>query len=71
LKAGRKRLSATFSALVFPARYAENHVLKVVESKLRVSIASRAARFASVRAADAVASLMEDSVPHFADAKPV
>jgi len=48
-----------------------NQVLNVVESKFLVSWASSAARLASVRAADAPASLTDDSVLHLADAYPV
>src|SRR5215468_2414481 len=50
--------------------YAVNQALKVSESKFLSWKLSRSARFASVLAADALASWSEDSVPHFAAAKP-
>ena len=43
-----------------------NHALNEAESSVRVTIPSRSARFALVRSADALASVTEDSVPHFA-----
>ena len=48
--------------------YAENQASNAEESKFRNSIASRAARFAVARAADARASSTRDSVLHLAAA---
>ena len=47
---------------------AVNQALNEAESSVRVTIASVAARFAFVRSADALASVTEDSVLHFAAA---
>jgi hypothetical protein len=69
-KFGRKRISATRIAFLFPATYAVNQALKVSESKFLSWKLSRSARLASVLAADALASWSEASVPHFAAAKP-
>ena len=69
-KLGRNRYSATRIACLFPATYAVNQALKVSASKFFSWKLSRSARFASVLAADALASWSEDSVPHFAAAKP-
>ena len=66
--AGRIRFSANRSALAFPAVKAVNQALKEAESSVRVTIASVSARLAFVRSADALASVSEDSVPHFAAA---
>ena len=56
--------------MVLPATKAENHALKETESSVRSCSASRSARFALVRAAEAFASVTEDSVLHFAAANP-
>src|SRR5689334_2160420 len=47
-----------------------NQVLNVEASKFLVSSASIAARLASVRVADALARVSDDSVPHLAEAYP-
>jgi hypothetical protein len=47
---------------------AVNQALKEAESSVRVTIPSMSARFAFERSADALASVTEDSVPHFAAA---
>ena len=60
--------SANRCALAFPAVNAVNHALNEAESSVRVTIPSVSARFAFVRSADALASVTEDSVLHFAAA---
>ena len=56
--------------VALPAVNAANQALNETESSVRSCSASRSARLAFVRAAEAVASQTEDSVPHFAAAKP-
>ena len=62
------RRAANRSASAFPAVNAVNHALNDAESSVRVTTPSMSARLAFVRAADAFASVTEDSVPHFAAA---
>ena len=67
---GLNRSAAIFTAGWLSATYALNQALKVDASKFRWSRASRSARLDLVRAAEARASVSDDSVPHFDDAKP-
>lgn len=65
---GLKRRCATASADGLLAKYAVNHASKAVESNVRWFCAVSVARFASVRAAEALASRTDDSVLHLAEA---
>src|SRR4051794_34667733 len=65
---GRIRRTANRCASASPAVKAVNQALNDAESSVRVTIASRSARFAFARSAEAVASVTEDCVPHLAAA---
>ena len=67
---GRRRFRASCSARLLPATYALNQALNETESSVSVWSASRSARLALVRSADAFASDTDDSVLHFAAAYP-
>src|ERR1700759_4920307 len=67
---GRMRLAASRSSRALPATKAVNQALNEAESSVRVTIASVSARFARVRAAEALASVTDESVPHLAAAYP-
>ena len=67
LNSDRNRFSAIAIPSWLPSRYAVNQALNVVESRSLVAMASRLARFASLRAADALARSSRDSLLHFAE----
>src|SRR4029453_7404578 len=63
---GEKRRSAIRWSCSLPRRRAVNQALNLDASVARAVCDSVKARLASVRVAEALASLSEDSVPHFA-----
>src|SRR3954464_6610699 len=70
LNSGRNRRSASAIFDGLSNVKAVNQALNVLESKLRISMASDSARFASNRSVDAWASCTRDSVLHFAAENP-